>query len=146
MGEPPDPMNIPDGCRFRFRNRCSLVADVRAREDPAFPPVGPAQAAACHFVRPATGRRNSERKGLNEFVVGWIGDEVAVTVPDLICVMDSASGEAIGTETVRYGQRVTVIALPAPPILLTEKGLKHVGPRAFGHDLDFRSVFVEGGQ
>ena len=82
----------------------------------------------------------------NEFVVGWIGDEVAVTVPDLICVMDSASGEAIGTETVRYGQRVTVIALPAPPLLLTEKGLKHVGPRAFGYDLDFRSVFVEGGQ
>jgi DUF917 family protein len=42
---------------------------------------------------------------------------------------------------VRYGQRVTVVALPAPPILLTEKGLKHVGPRAFGYDLDFHSVF-----
>ena len=53
-------MNIPDGCRFR--NRCPLAADVRAREDPAFLPVGPAQAAACHFARPATGRRNSERK------------------------------------------------------------------------------------
>ena len=50
VGEPPDPMNIPDDCRFR--NRCPLVADVRAREDPAFLPVGPAQGTACHFARP----------------------------------------------------------------------------------------------
>ena len=37
---------------------------------------------------------------------------------------------------------MTVIALPAPPILLTPKGIEHVGPRAFGYDLDFRSVFA----
>ena len=59
-GEPPDPMNIPDGCRFG--NRCPLAADVCALEDPAFLPAGPAQAAACPSARPATGRRNSERK------------------------------------------------------------------------------------
>jgi DUF917 family protein len=55
--------------------------------------------------------------------------------------MDVLSGEAVGTEVVRYGQRVKVVALPAPPILLTPKGLEHVGPRAFGYDLEFRSVF-----
>jgi DUF917 family protein len=63
--------------------------------------------------------------------------------PDLICDMDAISGEAIGTATLRYGQRVAVVALPAPPILLTPKGLAHVGPRAFGYDLDFQSVFAE---
>ena len=42
----------------------------------------------------------------------------------------------------RYGQRVTVIALPPPAIFLTPKGLEHVGPRAFGYDLDFKSVFA----
>ncbi len=78
----------------------------------------------------------------NEFAVGWLDGEPRVMTPDLICVMDTLSGEAIGTETLRYGQRVTVIALPAPPILLTPKGLEHVGPRAFGYDLDFRSVFA----
>jgi uncharacterized protein len=26
-------------------------------------------------------------------------------------------------------------------VFLTAKGLEHVGPRAFGYDLDFRSVF-----
>ena len=78
----------------------------------------------------------------NEFAVGWLDGEPSVMTPDLICVMDAVSGEAIGTETLRYGQRVRVVALPAPPILMTPKGLEHVGPRAFGYDLEFRSVFA----
>jgi DUF917 family protein len=61
--------------------------------------------------------------------------------PDLICVLDTVSGNAFGTETIGYGRRVSVVALPAPPVFLTAKGLEHVGPRAFGYDLDFRSVF-----
>ena len=40
------------------------------------------------------------------------------------------------------GMRASVIALPAPPVFLTPKGLQHVGPRAFGYDIDFRSVFA----
>jgi len=79
----------------------------------------------------------------NEWSVGWQNDQVRVTVPDLICLMDTVSGEAIGTETIRYGQRVSVIALPAPAILMSPKGLKHVGPRAFGYDLDFKTIFPE---
>jgi len=77
----------------------------------------------------------------NEWAVASVGGEPRASTPDLICVLDTVSGEAIGTETLRYGQRVTVIALPAPPLLLTPKGLDHVGPRAFGYDFDFRSVF-----
>lgn len=78
----------------------------------------------------------------NEFTVGTIDGRPAVMTPDLICVLDTVSGDAIGTETLRYGQRVTVIALPAPPVLTTPKGLLHVGPRAFGYELDFTSVFA----
>jgi len=78
----------------------------------------------------------------NEFAVGWLDGQPRVMTPDLICVLDSVSGDAIGTETLRYGQRVSVIALPAPPVLLTPKGLEHVGPRAFGYDLEFKSVFA----
>ena len=47
----------------------------------------------------------------NEYAIGREDGEVRVTVPDLICVLDSVSGEAIGTETVRYGQRVTVVGV-----------------------------------
>jgi uncharacterized protein len=77
----------------------------------------------------------------NEWVVAWCDGSPLAMSPDLICVLDTVSGEACGTETIRYGRRVTVVALPAPPVFLTPKGLEHVGPRAFGYDLDFRSVF-----
>ena len=52
------------------------------------------------------------------------------------------TGQAIGTEMVRYGQRVTVIVLPAPEIFLSPRGLQLVGPRAFGYDIDFRSALA----
>ena len=81
----------------------------------------------------------------NEWVVAWRAcgadlEPIAMS-PDLICVLDTVSGNAFGTETIRYGMRATVVALPAPAVFLTPKGLEHVGPRAFGYDLDFRSVF-----
>jgi DUF917 family protein len=77
----------------------------------------------------------------NEWIVAWRDGAPLAMTPDLICVLDSVSGEAVGSETIRYGQRVTVIALPPSQVFLSPKGLEHVGPRAFGYDLDFRSVF-----
>jgi DUF917 family protein len=77
----------------------------------------------------------------NEWVVAWHDGVPLASTPELICVLDSDTGEAIGTEMVRYGQRVTVIVLPSPEIFLTPRGLDHVGPRAFGYDIDFRSAF-----
>ena len=77
----------------------------------------------------------------NEYTVGWIDGEPRVSVPDIICVLDTVTGEATGTEALRYGQRVSVVALPAPAVQTTPKGLSHVGPRAFGYDFDFRSCF-----
>ena len=78
----------------------------------------------------------------NEWIVAWLDGKPIAMSPDLICVLDSVSGEAVGTETIRYGQRVTVIALPPPEVFLSPKGLQHVGPRAFGYDIDFKSVFA----
>ncbi len=78
----------------------------------------------------------------NEFAAGWRDGTLDVTTPDIICVLDSVSGEAVGTEAIRYGQRVSIVALPAPPILFTPKGLEHVGPRAFGYDFDYKSAFT----
>ncbi|WP_316238295.1 DUF917 domain-containing protein [Bradyrhizobium sp. SZCCHNR1015] len=81
----------------------------------------------------------------NEWIVAWRDGEAIAMSPDLICVLDSVNGHGIGTETVRYGQRVTVIALPAPAVLTSLRGLEFVGPRAFGYDLDFRSLFAPPG-
>ncbi|SIQ41783.1 hypothetical protein SAMN05880590_10416 [Rhizobium sp. RU35A] len=77
----------------------------------------------------------------NEWAVAFRDGEPVAMTPDLLCLLDTISGSAIGTESVRYGQRVTVVALPAPALLTTPAGIAAVGPRAFGYDIDFRSVF-----
>jgi oligopeptide/dipeptide ABC transporter ATP-binding protein len=46
-GGPPDPSDLPQGCRFR--PRCPYAAE-RCLEDPALREVRPAQSAACHFA------------------------------------------------------------------------------------------------
>lgn len=77
----------------------------------------------------------------NEWAVAFRDGAPVAMTPDLLCLLDSVSGSAIGTESVRYGQRVSVVALPAPEILTTPAGVAAVGPRAFGYDIDFKSVF-----
>ena len=80
----------------------------------------------------------------NEFTIGRRDGAVCVTVPDLICILDSQTGEALGTETIRYGQRVDVLSLPANPIMTSADGLAWVGPRGFGYDLDYQPLHGEG--
>jgi DUF917 family protein len=64
------------------------------------------------------------------------GKTVAIN-PDLIMILDRETGEAITTETLRYGQRVRVLGVAAVPIMRTSEALKVIGPRAFGMDEDF---------
>ncbi|ORY25558.1 DUF917-domain-containing protein [Naematelia encephala] len=64
-----------------------------------------------------------------------------VTVPDLITVMDSQSGAALGTPEYKYGMRVFVMALAAHPNWTkTQEGMKAGGPEMFGLNMDFHSV------
>jgi DUF917 family protein len=73
----------------------------------------------------------------NENLIGFIDGQPCAMVPDLITVLDIETGIPITTETLRYGQRVTIIGMPSPPIWRTEAGLKQVGPRYFKYDLDY---------
>lgn len=58
---------------------------------------------------------------------------VLATVPDLICIIDSETGEPLTTELLRYGMRATVIGIPAPSELRTARALETIGPAAFGY-------------
>jgi hypothetical protein len=73
----------------------------------------------------------------NEHLAAERDGEVLASVPDLIIVLDSETGEPITTEDVRCGFRVTVVAAPCDPRWRTPAGLEVVGPRYFGYDLDF---------
>jgi uncharacterized protein len=72
----------------------------------------------------------------NEHLVAERNGKVLASVPDLICVLENDSGEAVTTESLRYGQRVTVIAAPADARWHTPAGLEIAGPRYFGYDID----------
>jgi len=76
----------------------------------------------------------------NENLVAIDAGEVLAMVPDIITVVDTETAQAIHTERLRYGQRVTIVAFPCDPIWRTEAGLALAGPRAFGYDLDYVEV------
>ena len=64
----------------------------------------------------------------NEWIVACRDGEPLAMTPDLICVLDSDTGEAVGSETIRYGQRVTVIALPPTRYLPVAEGARACRP------------------
>ena len=73
----------------------------------------------------------------NEYLVAREGEDIITMVPDLICIVDSETGRAIGTEELRYGLRIDVLSMPAPVLLRSAIALESVGPRAFGYEFDF---------
>lgn len=73
----------------------------------------------------------------NENLVAHVDDQILASVPDLISVIDPDTGKPITTEMLRYGYRGVVIGIPCNEKWRTEEGLKLVGPRYFGYDIDY---------
>lgn len=76
----------------------------------------------------------------NENLIAKVDGRMVTVVPDLICVLEADSGEPITSETLRYGQRVRVVAISTPDIMRTPEALGVFGPRCFGLDHDFTPV------
>jgi hypothetical protein len=76
----------------------------------------------------------------NENLVALERGQVLASVPDLITVLDIETADAIVTERIAYGQRVTVIAFACDPVWRTEKGIAVAGPRVFGYEFDYLPV------
>ncbi|HXW85188.1 MAG TPA: DUF917 domain-containing protein [Candidatus Binataceae bacterium] len=81
--------------------------------------------------------RTAEIAFKNEYLILKIGEDVALTVPDLISLVESETGNPVTTEILRIGLRVSVIGLPCSPLMKTEQALKAVGPKAFGYELPY---------
>lgn len=70
---------------------------------------------------------------------------VEASVPDLIIVLDADTGHSITTEVLRFGLRVSVLALPCHRLLRTPEALEVIGPAAFGYpDVPYRPLAAEG--
>jgi len=73
----------------------------------------------------------------NENLVFWRDGQAEVTVPDLITVVDNQTGLPITTEALKYGLRIAVLGFPCHPQWRTPEGVKLVGPRYFGYEIDY---------
>jgi DUF917 family protein len=73
----------------------------------------------------------------NEFLLAYRGDRVLATTPDIISFVDTETLGTITSDSVKYGQRVKVLAIQAPPLLRSPAALRIVGPRAFGLNFDY---------
>jgi uncharacterized protein len=76
----------------------------------------------------------------NENLAARVDGEFVATVPDLITMLDSESGDPVPTERLRYGARVKVLGIPTPPIMRTEAALKVWGPKTFGLETEYRPL------
>jgi uncharacterized protein len=77
----------------------------------------------------------------NENLAAFEDGHVIACVPDLISLVDETN-HAVPTELLRFGQRVTAIAMPCDPLWRTPRGLEIAGPAAFGYT-DIAYVPVE---
>lgn len=76
----------------------------------------------------------------NEHIISWFDKEPDVTVPDLICVLDPKTGEAIMNPNCKEGMEVAVIGYPAPEIWRSPRGLELFGPEHFGYKVQYRVI------
>lgn len=76
----------------------------------------------------------------NENLVASRDGSVMASTPDLVCVLDTDTGEPVTTETLRYGLRVSVVVAPCDPRWRSPEGLSLVGPGYFGYDHDYVPV------
>ena len=73
----------------------------------------------------------------NENIMAWKDGKVDVTVPDLICVFDSASGEPVINPHFSVGMHISVVGLPGAEQWRTPKGLELQSPQSFGFDVEY---------
>lgn len=131
-GEKRDPIDAIASLLHGRRLCEGKITDVRRRTERGF--------ARGEVDIAGTGRDAGARGKLafqNENLVFWHKGHPEVTVPDLITIVDEQTGLPITTEGLKYGLRVVVLGFPCHPQWRTPEGLKLVGPRYFGYDIEY---------
>lgn len=76
----------------------------------------------------------------NENLVGWRDGALHATIPEIITVLDTETGEIVTNPHATQGRQVAVVILPAPALFLTPRGLEIFGPTYAGLETPFRSA------
>ncbi|WP_113699738.1 DUF917 domain-containing protein [Nonomuraea lactucae] len=73
----------------------------------------------------------------NEYLVARRDGSVVASAPDIVTVMDAASGLPLTTESLRYGYRLVVLGIACNERWRTEAGLAVGGPARLGYDFPY---------
>jgi DUF917 family protein len=79
----------------------------------------------------------------DEYLLALEEGSVLAAVPDIVAVIAMPSGTPTATGRLRGGQRVWVVALPAPDVWRSPEGLAVAGPRAFGLAIEHAPITAE---
>lgn len=73
----------------------------------------------------------------NENIICWLDNEVLITAPDLICVVENDTGYPVSNPYCKKDMEVSVLGFKAPAMWRSEKGLSILNPRFFGFDVEY---------
>jgi len=76
----------------------------------------------------------------NENLVSWIDGKPYVTSPDLIILLNKDDASPVINPYLKEGQKVSVVASPAPDMWRTPEAVELLGPRHFGFEIEFVPV------
>jgi DUF917 family protein len=76
----------------------------------------------------------------NENHMTWLNGEPYVSSPDVIEVVDDATGEPRVNTDIEVGDAVAVLVVPRRPQFDTPEGIAALGPRHWGFDLDYQPL------
>ncbi|MHA1511352.1 MAG: DUF917 domain-containing protein [Promethearchaeota archaeon] len=76
----------------------------------------------------------------NENIISWKNDEIYVTVPDSINIIDNSKNMPLLNPDAKVGDNISIFALKSFDPWRTQKGLDVFGPKFFGYDIEYHPV------
>ncbi len=110
-------------CRLLFDGR---VVDVRREVEGGF------SVGHLRLAHVENRDRHMEIVVQNEFLLAREGGRLRAVVPDLVCLVERETAQPVPADSVRYGQRLKVLGVSAPPVMRSPESLSIFGPQAFG--------------
>jgi DUF917 family protein len=76
----------------------------------------------------------------NENHITWLDNKPWITSPDIIEIINAKTGDPITNTDIKSGDNVTVIGMKSEEIFRSPDGLKVLGPKHFGFELDYKPI------
>lgn len=91
-------------------------------------------------VRIQTKSEQIELDFKNEYLVAKRDGKIVATTPDILMLLEEETCAPIDSQSLQFGLKVHLVALPAPTLWTTPAGLALVGPRHFGYETDYQPI------